>query len=65
MKIWEYGKPAIEVFNLQTDSQLLAASPNVQPGGGGGGTIIVTPPTEDDEDDELVGAKKHDGEWED
>lgn len=61
-----YVKSAIEVVRADADLQILAGSPQVQPGGGSGGSISVIPPEEDDEE-EISGAKKFNmwSEWED
>ena len=55
-----YVRPAVWQYAIDADSELLAQSPNVQPGGGGGGHISIVPPTEDNDDDEITGAKKFD-----
>ena len=55
-----YVRPAVWQYAIDADSELLAQSPNVQPGGGGGGGITIVPPTEDNDDDEITGAKKFD-----
>ena len=59
-----YVRPAVWQYAIDADSEILAQSPNVQPGGGGsGGHISIVPPTEDNDDDEITGAKKFD-QWE-
>ena len=58
-----YVRPAVWQYAIDADSEILAQSPNVQPGGGGGGSITIVPPTEDNDDDEITGAKKFDR-WE-
>lgn len=50
-----YLAPVTEVFSQFEESNLMAASPAVQPGGGGGGSINVIPANEDDEDTEITG----------
>ena len=55
-----YVRPAVWQYAIDADSEILAQSPNVQPGGGGGGHISIVPPTEDNDDDEITGAKKFD-----
>ena len=54
-----YIRPEVRQYAIDNESEILAHSPNVQPGGGGG-SITVVPPTEDDDDDEISGAKKFD-----
>ena len=49
-----YLAPVTEVFSQFEESNLMAASPAVQPGGGGG-AINVIPANEDDEDTEITG----------
>ena len=53
-----YVRPLAEVIKVDTDAQIMAASPNVQPGGGGGGSVSIEDPNEDDDDTEISGAKQ-------
>ena len=53
-----YVRPMAEVIKVNADAQIMAASPNVQPGGGGGGSVSIEDPNEDDDDTEISGAKQ-------
>lgn len=59
-KLRLYVRPWAEVIKMNADAQIMAASPNAQPGGGGGGNTSVEAPKEDKDDDDPVisGAKK-------
>lgn len=47
-----YGRPLAEVIKVDADAQIMAASPNVQPG------VSIEDPKEDDDDTEISGAKQ-------
>ena len=47
-----YVWPWAEVIKVNTDAQIMAASPNVQPG------VSIEDPKEDDDDTEISGAKQ-------
>lgn len=47
-----YVRPLAEVIKVNADAQIMAASPNVQPG------VSVEDPKEDDDGTEISGAKK-------
>lgn len=47
-----YIRPWAEVIKVNADAQIMAASPNVQPG------VSVEDPKEDDDGTEISGAKK-------
>ena len=53
-----YVRPMAEVIKVNADAQIMAASPNVQPGGGGGGSVSIKDPNEDDDNTEISGAKQ-------
>ena len=53
-----YVRSMAEVIKVDADAQIMAASPNVQPGGGGGGSVSIEDPKEDDDDTEISGAKQ-------
>lgn len=47
-----YVRPMAEVIKVDADAQIMAASPNVQPG------VSIEDPKEDDDDTEISGAKQ-------
>lgn len=47
-----YVRPMAEVIKMGADAQIMAASPNVQPG------VSIEDPNEDDDDTEISGAKQ-------
>ncbi|SUB87420.1 hypothetical protein [Prevotella denticola] len=47
-----YVRPMAEVIKVGADAQIMAASPNVQPG------VSIEDPKEDDDDTEISGAKQ-------
>lgn len=47
-----YVRPLAEVIKVDADAQIMAASPNVQPG------VSIEDPKEDDDDTEISGAKQ-------
>ena len=47
-----YVRPMAEVIKVNADAQIMAASPNVQPG------VSIEDPKEDDDDTEISGAKQ-------
>ncbi|MES4921232.1 hypothetical protein ABVC70_04695 [Hoylesella timonensis] len=47
-----YVRPLAEVIKVNADAQIMAASPDVQPG------VSVEDPKEDDDGTEISGAKK-------
>lgn len=47
-----YIRPMAEVIKVGADAQIMAASPNVQPG------VSIEDPKEDDDDTEISGAKQ-------
>lgn len=47
-----YVRSMAEVIKVDADAQIMAASPNVQPG------VSIEDPKEDDDDTEISGAKQ-------
>lgn len=47
-----YVRSMVEVIKVDADAQIMAASPNVQPG------VSIEDPKEDDDDTEISGAKQ-------